>query len=439
MLRKNFMFFVLLAFPVLIGNTALASTRDHAGIAAIVNDDVITVSDMKNRVALYLAGGTPSPEARRKAEAQVLDKLIDERLELKEATALGITVDATQINEALAEIARQNGFSADEFKKRLTAQNINISTLNDQIRAEIAWSQVIRRKLRPKINISESEIDAALEQLSRGKNTARYHVAEIFLNVATPADEPKIRASAQRIVTELSQGISFAATARQFSQAPGAAQGGDLGWVQEGQIDAKLATALKKMEPGQISPLLRTEKGYHILFLQESQKPGEAVRRAASPVVSDAIVTLKQILIPASAQDSKDVLNAKLASLQVLAKGTTSCDSLKSQSKSFTVSDLGKGPLAELPPQLKKLVENLKAGQISQPLFSDKGIVAVMLCSRETATPPPPEPADVSSFDKDSETARTQIANKLGMQRLEQMQDRYLRDLRTTAFIDKRL
>jgi len=426
----------VLAFALLsLCATAQAAPDDRAGIAAIVNDDVITMTDVRNRMNLYLAGAPqPEAEALKKMEAQVLDKLIDERLEMREASTLGITVDAAQMDEAFGQIAKQNGFTSDEFKKKLTSQNVKPSALSEQVRAELAWSQVIKRKLRPQINVSEGEIDSAIDQKVRGKDKTRYHVAEIFLAVPDPSKDESVRSDAEKLVEQISKGASFSSVARQFSQAPGAAQGGDLGWVQEGQLDPKLDVALKQMQPGQISPPVKTDKGYDILFLRELQQPGGSVQAPPAPSPG-VIVDLKQILIPASPKDPREVVNAKLARLQALKSEVTSCADLDKKAKQFTITDVGRGPLAGLPKPVQDIVGKLKSGEMSKPLFIEKGIAALMVCAREDA--PAPAPADTAP--KPGEDSREQVANRIGMQRLDQMQERYLRDLRATAFIDKRI
>jgi peptidyl-prolyl cis-trans isomerase SurA len=432
-------------------NRKIIASTGGAGIAATVNDGAITLSDVKDRMKLYLSGSpqTPPLEALKKMQEQVLDKLIDEKLQIHEATALGITVGEDQMAEAFAQIAQQNHFAPDIFKKRLAAEGVRIGTLNDQLKAEIAWSQVIRRKLRPQINVSENEIDNAMDQLVRNRKNPQYHVAEIFLSVANPAQDVTVRAEAEKIIAQVAKGAHFSDIAREFSQAPGAAQGGELGWIQEGQLDPKLDAALKQMHPGQISRPVRTENGYHILFLRDAQQPGStspaATSEAAPPLIADIAVRLKQILIPIDPKDPETIIAAKLARAQKLKSEVSSCESLATKSKEFaspSTGDLPKMPLGELPPSVKTAVENLKIGELSAPVRTDKGLIVFMVCERDepeaqkTASPPPPIP---KFHDKADQAAREEIANKLGMQRLDQMQDRYLRDLRATAFIEKRI
>ena len=254
----------LLSTPV----PALSATQE--GIAAIVNDTVITMTDIRDRTELYLSGSRENTTSvqRKKMEQQILNRLIDEALQLQEAKKLGITVREDDVNAGFVNISRQNGISPPEFRKRLSVAGVRIDSLYDQIKADIAWGQVVRKKLRPQINISESEIDLALNQIANNSGKVLYHVAEIFLSVQNSAKEKNTRREADKLVTQLIKGASFADMAREFSQAPGASSGGDLGWVQEGQMDPEIDKALGKMKPNQISPPIRSVKGYHILFLR---------------------------------------------------------------------------------------------------------------------------------------------------------------------------
>jgi peptidyl-prolyl cis-trans isomerase SurA len=452
---KRFCAFFLLGLVVLSA-PARAAVRDdatgqRAGIAATVNDEVITVSDVENRMKLYLSGGQglPPPEILKRMRAQILDKMIDEKLELREAKNLGITVSEAELKDAFAQISQQNHFSPEEFKQRLSAAGVRPATLQDQLKAEIAWSQVIRRRLRPEISISESDIDSTIEQISRNRSKPQYHVAEIYLAVPNPAQDAVVKSDAQKLVAQISGGAHFSDVARQFSQAPGAAAGGDLGWIQEGQLDPKLDVALKQMHAGQISPPVRTDGGYHILFLRDVQEPG-----AGAPTPSSAGVTpqpaalgpalhLKQIVIAVAADDPTPVLAAKMARAETLKGEISSCAAMDAKAKDFAsegTGDLGVRPLAALDPNVRAAVEGLKDGELSAPIRTDKGVAVLMICGREEGTAAAATPPTVPAVpDKNDQAARENVANKIGMQRLDQMQDRYLRDLRATAFIEKRL
>jgi peptidyl-prolyl cis-trans isomerase SurA len=378
---------------------------------------------------------------------QVLDKLIDEKLQLQEAKGLGISVGEDQVTAGFADIARQNSMSPDDFRKRLSANGVKVSSLYDQIRAEIAWSQVVQRKLRPEINVSESEIDNIFDQIAQIDGKTEYLVSEIFLPVNDASEESAVQSQAEKIVKKITKGASFGAVARESSQGPGAAKGGEIGWVQEGQIDAPLEAALAKMQPGQLSPPVRTAKGWHVLFLKDRRRNKIAAPKQ-QPATS-TIISLKQILIPVSEKDPDNIVAAKIARAQSLKDDISSCAEMEAASNDFPspgTGDLGQGPLENLPEALKVVVENLDIGELSAPLRNEDGIAVLMVCSQEeqkngeetiggTASLPKISPA----IDKNDEGARNKVAAKIGMQRLDRLQEHYLQDLRATAFIEKRI
>lgn len=461
---KNIILGLLLVLLTVASADAATNNRQRVGIAAVVNDEVVTFSDVANRVNLYLSGKMPPADVRRKMEQQILNRLIDEKLQMQEAKSLGIVVGEDQVSAGFAEVARQNGVPPEEFRRRLQASGVSVGTLYDQLRAEIAWSQVIKRKLRPQVNVSESEIDSEMDNMVRSSGKPEYRVAEIFLAVTDVKDENKTKEDADKIVIQITKGASFAQIARQFSQAPGASTGGDIGWVQEGQLDAKLDQVLAKMQPGQVSPPIRTDKGFHILFLRDVRMNKIVTDAAASQAapepeapaqetraIGETFLHLKQIVIPVAAADPTPIINAKTVRAASLKTEVTSCEQMDQKAKDFIfegTGDLGKIAASTLPDAVRLAVLPLETGVLSDPVRVPAGIAVLMVCAREETRAPAaaatltkkeiPLPK-ISAVSKTDEAAREQIAGKIGQQRLTQLQERYLRDLRATAFIDKRL
>lgn len=357
----------LTASPATAATKKPASALPKVGIAAIVNDEAITFNDIENRMRLYMLGAPANlPEA---AKQQVLQqatyKLVDERLQMQEARNLNIAVDKKLIDDAFATVAAQNKADPEEFRKRLAQAGVQPSTLEDQIRADLAWSQVVRRKLRPQITISENEIDTEVGRLQRGSGKIEYRVAEIFLSFSGDASEKSAREKADNIAAQIRKGKQFSQLAREFSEAPGAATGGDIGWIEEGILDSKLEGALVALKPGQLSDPVRTDKGFHLLFLRDMRQKG--IGATAMPAATPATPAPRPSLV------------------------------------SMDATDMPKPASVESP----KVIEGTPAAA------------------------PPTTPAP-------SEVQREEIANRLGSQRLEQMAERYLRDLRATAFIEQR-
>ncbi len=242
--------------------------------AAVVNDDVISVLDLAMRVqlAIVAAGVEDTQELRRRLTPQVLRGLIDERLQLQEAKRLDISVTDDQVAEALERIAQQNNMTEGQFLTMLRNRGIIPVTLIDQIRAQIAWQNVVYRRIRPNVVISTDEVDEVASRLSARQGAIERRVAEIFVPVESAAKEDEALNNANRLLEELQRGANFAGLARQFSQSGTASLGGDLGWVQDGQLDEELNQVLAQMGPGDISRPIRTISGFHILLLRDMRK-----------------------------------------------------------------------------------------------------------------------------------------------------------------------
>ena len=487
------LFITCLSLPASAAETRAGA---RAGIAAVVNDDAVTFSDIRNRMRLYMMNlpPNPPPEALKKIEGQTLDKLIDEQLQLQEAKRLGIAAEESQVEAGIAQLANNNKVDAAQFEEKLAASGIKMSTLKAKIRAEIAWGMVVRRKLRPQINVSETEIDNEMGRLARGKGKAEYQLAEILLPVTSAETESLTRQDAGKIIDQLAAGASFSQLARQFSKAPGASQGGDLGWVQEGQLDPVLDQAIARLEPGQVSPPLKTEKGYHIMFVRDKRaggslgtaKPKEAAKPVKPVVVPAAAeapapaepaappaepeLHLMQIVMPAAPNEAQAAIAAKTARAASLKAEVTSCDAVTAKATEYGTSDrsdLGPQKLENLPPDIRAAVASLGDNELSAPVRTQSGVVVFMVCSRtapdapaETAaetpaaeqaqekpaeeaaaaeTPAPAEPAKTEQAAAATDTSRDEVASQLGLKRLELMAERYLKDLRATAYIEKRI
>ena len=242
--------------------------------AAVVNDDIISVLDLAMRVelAIVAAGVQDTQEVRRRLTPQVLRGLIDERLQMQEAKRLDIDVTDVQVAGALDQIASQNNMTEGQFLTMLRNRGILPTTLIDQIRAQIAWQNVIRRSIRPKVVIAPEEVEEVVTRLNARRGAIERRVSEIFIPVETAAKEGEALQYANRLVQELQNGANFSGLARQFSQSGTASLGGDMGWVREGELDPALETVLAQMGPGEASRPIRTLSGFYILMLSDLRK-----------------------------------------------------------------------------------------------------------------------------------------------------------------------
>lgn len=254
-----------------------ARAAGEEGIAAVVNDQAITTSDIADRMKLLMtSSGMPdTPEVREKMRGQVANILIDEAIRMQEVNAQGLTVDDAAIDAGFADIAQQNNMSAAEFEAVLKRSNLNVNTLRNQLKAQIGWNRLVEGKMMQDIEVSEFDVDSALEQMKANAGKTEYLLAEIFLPVDSAQEENDVRQLADRLAAQLKAGsVRFSTLAMQFSQAAGASKGGDLGWVQAGVLAPEMDTAIAQTEPGQITAPVRTLTGYHILLVRQKRTAG---------------------------------------------------------------------------------------------------------------------------------------------------------------------
>ena len=239
------------------------------GIAAVVNDEVISVHDLESRMDLLIATSNmpPTPETRQRLDSHVLRLLIEEALKMQEARRLNISVSREELAGALERIAGQVGVPPERMSEALASRGTDIQALIDQVEAEIAWVKTVQARTGGELTVDDEEVTARLQQLESRAGEPEVRVAEIFLPVSDPAQENEIQALMQRLVDQLAEGVSFRSLARNFSQGPTAAAGGDLGWMELDQFDPELQEVLADLPQGQAYGPVRTALGYYIVFM----------------------------------------------------------------------------------------------------------------------------------------------------------------------------
>ncbi len=268
--NKLYIFLVMLVitFPTYVN----AQTEK---IAAVVNDDVISTSELNDRVRLIMesAGLPNNSEMRSKLSPQILNELIDEKIKAQDAAKNKIQASDAEVESGLKQIAAQNNIPLDKFIKMLQSRGINIDTLRNQVKSQILWSKLVTKKIRPNIEVSDADIDTALSRIKENIGKNEYLVAEIFLPFDKFNKESDAKQLAYRLVGQLNAGaVPFGKLARQFSGSAGADKGGDMGWVQQGQLSKELDKALVKMRNKSVSNPIRGINGYHILLLRDKRK-----------------------------------------------------------------------------------------------------------------------------------------------------------------------
>ena len=397
--------------------------QDTLGIAAVVNDKLITMADLNNRINLILASGAlPKTEENiRQLKIQVLKTLIDEELQTQDALNKGVKITPEEIDRAIQSIEAQNNMPSGKLHELLESNSVPFSTLEDQVRANLAWVRLIGEMYGPNVIISDKEVDDVLKSISKSADKPQVRLSEIFLSIDTPAKEQETLKIAQDLVKDIRHGASFDMFARQFSESPSAAQGGDIGWVRIGQYDGIFDNVIATQPTGKISDPIRTKSGIYILLVQDREKEGSTTQ---------SVVDLKQMTLSLFLDRSEEALENAAQTIEKARNQITSCDNLERVADSIGahVESLIGIPESKLPLPLQNLIKSLPLNTPSPAIKSENAAGLVILCKRsETTTQAAPLP--------DTETLR----QKLFGHKLELIARRILRDLRRSAFIETRI
>lgn len=394
---------------------------NHRRATAVVNGDIITGTDVDQRLALIVAAnqGKLGADEVQRLRLQVLRNLIDEALQIQAAKEAEIEVESAEIEQTYTRVAQQN---FNQNTKAMDAYLAKIgsspTSLKRQILGELSWQRLLRRNVQPFVNVSEEEVKEVMERLKASKGTEEFRVGEIYLS-ATPEAKPQVLENAQKIVEQLKQGGSFVAYARQYSEASTAAVGGDLGWVKLEQLPAEISTAAQGLSPGQLVGPIELRAGYSIVYLIDKRQVLTADPR-------DAILALKQISIDFPKGTRKEDAQRRAQDFAVAIKAAPGCGGVDAVAQQIgaqvVVNDQVKA--RDLPGPLQDAVLSLSVGEASPPFGSvEEGVRMLMLCGRDD-----PKAASGPNFDE--------LMAQMEDDRVNKRAQMYLRDLRRDAVID---
>ena len=419
--------FVAVLFVFAVTSPALAQ-KSGLGIAAVVNDDVISVLDLEGRMSMILnsSGMKTTRENRARIKPQILRSLIDEKLMMQEATRAGISILPEDISNRLKSIAAQNKMSVVQFTAMLTNSGVPILSLTSQIETSIAWQIFTMRDLSKTIVISEEEIVDEIKRIQVNAGKPEYLLAEIFIPVGKPSQDQEIRLLSQRLLQEMQRGASFRDLATNFSRAPSAKQGGDMGWVQYNHLTEELRSTVQRLRPGQVSLPIRSIGGYYLILLRKVRN---------SPGLSSGNSFLKMSQLHVSVPDMKDTPTVKATAQKLISitRNATTCPQLERISSQagypFKASPLsgsmGDIRLSSLPPNMQKILGPIAVGHPSVPMVTGGGLAVMMVCKRTD---------EAVNMDD----VRQKIEEKIKVRRMEAAARRRLHNLRRNAFLDIR-
>ena len=382
-------FVVALLFPLI---AAAQRPVPVDRIVAVVNKEVITSSELADQVATaerqLRRQGTPLPD-QATLERQVLERLILLKAQLQRARDTGIRVDDAQLDRAIERIAQGNNMSVDDFRRTLERDGVQFDKFRGEVRDQILVSRLREREVDDKIQVSDSEIDLFLEQNKEGalNSKVEYNLAHILVRLpdqASPEQIEAARARAEKARAEALASGDFAKLAASYSDGPDALKGGALGWRSADRLPELFSEALKTMKPGDVSELLRSPAGFHLLKLVDRRESGGA----DGPPVKQTHV--RHILIRTNEAVSEADARRRLEDLRerIVRGGADFAELARLHSEDGTAArggDLGWVYPGDTVPDFERAMDALKPGEISEPVKTPFGWHLIQVLERRTA------------------------------------------------------
>lgn len=398
-------------------------------IVAVVNSEVITSGELAERVKAVTQQlrlqKTPLPPAD-VLEKQVLERMVMDRLQFQLAKETALRVDDLQLDRTVARVAETNKVSLTEFRRALERDGIQFDRFREEIRNEVLLSRLREREVDNRIVVTDNEIDYFLSQQGASRSSANeYNLLHILLRLpeqASPEQVDTQRARAEQVLLQLREGADFAKLAVGFSDAPDALQGGAMGWRARDRLPELFTQALDAMKPGEVSGILRSPAGLHVIKLI-------GVRGGGAPVLVEQ-THARHILVKTSEIVSEADARRKLNNLRErIANGADFGELAKLNSddlSSIKGGDLGWVYPGDTVPEFERSMNNLKVGELSEPFATPFGWHLMEVLERRKA--------DVSG-----ERQRLQARQILRERKADEAYQEWLRQLRDRAFVEYRL
>ncbi len=411
---------------------AAPKTQPIDSIAVVVNDDVITRQELALRVATVerrmKAQNVALPEAA-DLQRQILERMIVERAQLQMAKEMGVRVDDTTLDRAVARIAEQQKMTVQELRNQLEKEGTTFATFREEIRQEIIMQRLREHEVDSKIQISDAEVDNYLDaEKAAAREQVEINLSQIMVRIAENASSEQIaarRARAEEVMRQLRTGADFAKMAATYSDASDALKGGEIGWRNPDRLPAIFAEQLLKLKPGQVTPIIKSAGGFHILKLVDKRSAAEAQADAAVQQTHARHILIK--LTPTvSANDAKRKLTELKERLDN--KGAKFEDLARLFSNDGSASkggDLGWLYPGDTVPEFETAMNALKLGEVSGPVETTFGFHLIEVVERKS---------EDASKEKKRNAARQAIRER----RLEEATEDWQRQVRDRAYVEFR-
>ncbi len=435
MFKSTFKPTIVLLISLFLFSSALLADQSKQGeilkmdrIVAIVDQVVITEKELAGRIKTVTTQlekqGTELPPPAI-LEKQILERMITDRLQLQLASQTGLRIDDNQLDKTIERIAGQNKMDIPTFKKALLEDGIQYRKFREDIRNEITLARLREREVDNRINITESEIDSFIAMQSASNSTDEFEISHILIRAGedtAPEDLKKLRVKAEDALAQLQTGKDFAKISASFSDAPNALEGGGLGWKSGSQIPALFLEALKPLKAGELSSILRSPNGFHILKVTNR-------RGGSSPLVVGQ-THVRHVLIKFSEVVSeKDALTRIVSIKERLDNGEKFEDLARQYSDDGSAKsggDLSWVNPGDTVPEFEKIMNVLALGEISNIIKTQFGLHVIQVLERRNQ-------------DMTKEAARIKARQEIRARKSDEAFQDWVRELRDRAFVELRL
>jgi len=400
-------------------------------IVAVVNDEVITMNELAERLRLarnQLGRQNVAPPPDDVLERQVLERLIIDRAQLQFARENAIRIDDVQLDRTVGRIAEENRMTMSQFRDVLERDGIPFAKFREDVRNDILISRVREREVDSRVAISEGEVDNFIAQSDTSGNEAATEIslAQILVRVpenATPEQLAERRKRADEALAQLRGGADFARVSAAFSDSPEALAGGILGYRPRDRLPELFLDAVAGLDKGGISAVIKSPNGFHILRLIDRRGSG------AKAAVNQTLV--RHILIRPNELLSQEQARRRLVDLKerIVNKAADFTDLARAQSNDGSASrggDLGWVYPGDTVPEFEKAMNELKTGELSEPVQTQFGWHLIQVMERRTE--------DMSQI-----RVRQVARQALRERKADEAYQEWLRQLRDRAFVEIRL
>lgn len=399
-------------------------------IVAVVNDEVITLRELRLRLAQIeqqlKKQKTPLPPGE-VLERQVLERIIVDKVQLQFARENAVRVEDTQLERALARVAENNRMTLADFRRALERDGISWAGFREDIRNEITVARLREREVDSRIAVSEGEIDNYLANPAAvAQATEEFLVQHILVRIpeqARPDQLERLRARAEEALARLKRGADFGQVAASYSEAPDALTGGSLGWRTAERLPALFADALANMKPGELSDVLRSPGGLHVLKLADRRGGIGAGQRLQQTRARHILIKISELVSESEAKHKLVVLRERLDNKADFAELAKLHSNDLSASKGGELGWLYPGDTV---PEFERAMDGLKVGEVSEPVRSPFGWHLIQVLERRVE--------DVSQ-ERQRQLARQALRER----KSDEAYEDWLRQLRDRAYVEYRI